>query len=72
MRSGKWFWVARDGCASEVCVYARKPTWHPTLIWWIGDDDPIDALCASGFYRYTGIRVDEGECKRVRLTPEVK
>ena len=74
-KRGQWFWVSRDGHNSGqpnnyVDVWALKPRWDDTHRVFSGS--VIAELCAADFYRYTGIRVDEGECKRVRLTPEVK
>ena len=73
MKSGQWFWVSRDMGDGDgvVELHRTKPTWDEGDLWWFGFSE-VASHCVGDFYRFTGIKLKPGECKRVRLTPEVK
>lgn len=61
---GKAFWVVRRGHSYHLTADAPA---HPKTYSWIHDDGWFASHCRQGFDRFTGLRLKNGEARKIRI-----
>lgn len=61
---GKAFWVVRSGRLYHLT--ANTPA-HPKTYSWVRDDGWLAAHCRQDFDRFTGLRLKNGEARKIRI-----
>lgn len=69
-------WVTRENpCDGIVQLWATKPKimrlLNSRFQWWWDGRSRLTSECYSQFYRITGLKLEPGECKQIRINVEV-